>query len=95
MNDLPQNPQSNIGAVIRCTSNLEIAIKYYQYLEKDESFKGKISLNDVIKTLHFLKQCNEDELDLIGIGYKRLDGGDLKDCSVKNMYEGGFLVRID
>jgi len=43
--------------------------------------------------LNFLKQSNEEQLQLIGIGYKILDGSSLEDLSWNNMYEGGFLVK--
>lgn len=91
--DSKTNKPCNIDGVKRSTSNIEIAIKHFERRHNDEKFKHRVSTEEVLKVLHFLKQSNEQELDMIGIGYTRYDGGDIKDCGVENMYEKGFLVR--
>lgn len=80
-----------IFSVVRSTANIDIAIKHFE--RRRDEYKGRLSADEVLQTLHFLKQANEQGLDIIGIGYTRYDGGDIKECSVKNMYECGFLVR--
>ena len=86
-----ETEQCDIPIVGRSTCNIEIAIKHFEKRKQD--FGNKLSNEEVMKVLYFLKQANEQALDLIGIGYTRYDGGNDKEIGVKNMYEGGFLVK--
>lgn len=72
-------------------TNIEVAIKHFE--KRNEEFKGKLSADEVLRTLYFLKQCEEQKLKLIGIGYTTYDG-DLPYEKIKlnQMYEGGFVV---
>ena len=88
---LAMSKQFAITDVGRSTYNLEIAIKHLEKRKKD--FNNTITCKEVIEILYFLKQANEQALDLIGIGYHRYDGGNVEDIKTENMYEGGFLVK--
>jgi len=88
---LSDKKQCDIHGVVRSTANIEIAIKHFENRKKQ--FDNKLSGIEVIKVLRFLKQANNEALDLIGIGYTRYDGGSDKEITTKNMYEGGFLVK--
>ena len=69
-------------------NNLNIAIKYFQ--DYAENYNGVVYSSDVISVLEFLKICNEKNLELVGISYKRYD--DWK-CDVKNL-DSGFIVKL-
>ena len=71
-------------------NNLEIAIKYVEDHAKSCDFR--LPNNTVLRMLHFLKQAETENLKIIGMGYKRFDGGDLKEININNMYEAGFMI---
>lgn len=84
--------QSLIHSVVRSTENIDVAIKHFEKRIEDYEQK-RLSGDEVLKVLRFLKQANEQALDIIGIGYIRYDGGNIKDITTANMYEGGFIVK--
>lgn len=81
-----------LSGVVRSTENVDVAIKHFEKRMEDYEHK-RLSGDEVLKVLRFLKQANEQSLDIIGIGYTRYDGGDIKDITTANMYEGGFIVK--
>ena len=70
--------------------NIQILIKHFT--KRSEQHQKRLSADEVLRALYFLKQCDEQNLKLIGMSYERLDGGDPNEITMKNRYEGGFLV---
>jgi hypothetical protein len=81
-----------IQNIVRNTENVNVAIKHFEKRMEDYEHK-RLSGDEVLKVLRFLKQANEQALDIIGIGCSRYDGGDIKDITTENIYEGGFIVK--
>lgn len=72
-------------------TNIEVAIKHFE--KRNSEFKGKLSADEVLRTLYFLKQCEDQKLKLIGIRYTIYDGElPFKKIKLKQMYQGGFVV---
>jgi hypothetical protein len=85
-----EQEQCTIHGVGRSVFNLEIAIKHFEQREKD--FNGKVTTDEVIRVLHFLKQCEMEDNKLVAIAYKRYDGKEYKDTPLNKMYECGYAV---
>lgn len=64
-------------------SNLDKAVDYF--IKEQET--ARLSADQLMRTLIFLRQCEEQGLTLTGIGYKKFDGSNY---GLKGAYEGGF-----
>lgn len=70
--------------------SIETIFKHLEHL-KDRG-QTTMYLPDVYNLFKCLKQCEDSDKKIVGIGYKRFDGVEFKDTALSEMLEGGFAV---
>lgn len=73
----------------KAIKSINTAIKHFERL-KDEGGLLHINTTEIISFLYAFSQFEAQGLFIVGMGYRRYDGKDIK--SLDGMYEGGFFT---
>lgn len=69
-------------------ASIETAIKHFESKQEQEV----VYTNEVLQVLHFLKQAEENNLNVVGIGYVRHDGVSYQKSNISEFWDKGFVA---